>query len=128
MLIFLSLIHVYLLKTLSFTDAWEFTSHCARLETNREKPDCESSDVLYPDRCFGRSKFDAYQRDDVLSGKMELFGLNCRCYELNCTAEMAEIKFEFMESSPNPPSPNETTPTTTGECTCTARVHLAAMH
>ena len=73
-----------------------------------DKPDCESNKVFYPDRCFNRLEFDTSQRDDVMSGRMKIFGLSCRCYELNCTAEMAEFEFEFR---PNPPSPNETTPT-----------------
>ena len=94
------------------TDGWEFTSHCVRLVTLTESPDCQSNGVLYPDRCVGSNDdFDASQRDDVLSGRVESFIVDCGCYEVNCTAEMAEIKFEFSESPPNPPENNETTPT-----------------
>lgn len=96
-----------------YVDAWGFTSHCLRLETHMETPDCRSNKVLYPDRCVGSLEFEAHQRDDVLNGKLGLFGLACRCYELNCTSEMAEIKFEFLESPTNPThvGVNETTPT-----------------
>ena len=87
-----------------------------------EKPDCESNEVFYPDRCVGSTEFDASQRDDVLSGRMGLFGLDCRCYELNCTSEMAEIKFKFLKSPTNPLSDNETTPTCEFN-TCTSNWH-----
>ena len=89
-----------------------------------EKPDCESNEVFYPDRCVGNSKFNASQRDDVLSGRMGLVGIDCRCYELNCTSEMAEIKFEFLESLTYPPTvgENEIIPTCEFN-TCTSNWH-----
>ena len=82
----------------SNVDAWRFSSHCFPLEAHAGRPDCTSNGIFHADRCFGRQGFDAGQRESVLSGEMGLITLPCRCYELNCTAEMAEIEFEFPES------------------------------
>ena len=83
---------------LYFLDAWIFFSSCFQLEAHAWKPNCTSNGIFHADRCFGRQKFDAGQRESIISGKMGLITLSCRCYELNCTAEMAKIEFEFFES------------------------------
>ena len=52
---------------------------------------------------------------------MGLFGLNCGCFELNCTAGMAEIKFKFdSPMNPSGGSENMTTPT----CEFNACMHI----
>ena len=78
-------------------------AHCFRLEAHMGKPNCTSNGIFRADCCFGRQEFDASQRESIISGEIEFF-LPCRCYELNCTAEMAKIEFEFFESptSANP--------------------------
>ena len=81
-----------------FLDAWIFFSRCFPLEVHAWKPNCTSNGIFHADRCFSRHKFDANQRESIVSGEMGFPALSCRCYELNCTAEMAGIEFEFFES------------------------------
>ena len=91
------------------TGKWEFTSHCISLETHRESPDCEANGLLYPDRCVGTHRIEPYEREGVLSGRATLFGVHCGCYETNCTAEMAEIKFDFVQFPPDAVAPTTST-------------------
>ena len=79
------------------TGKWEFTSHCISLETHRESSDCKMNGLLYPDRCVGTHRVNPYEHEEVLSGRAPLFGINCGCYEANCTVGMAEIKFDFVQ-------------------------------
>lgn len=78
------------------TGEWDFTSHCISLETHRESPNCEANGLLYPDRCVGTHQVYRFGREEVLSGRTPLSGVTCGCYETNCTAGMAEIKFDFV--------------------------------
>lgn len=100
-----------------------FTSSCFPLEAHAGKPDCESNGIFHADRCFGRQVFDADPRESVLSGEIGFTAI-CRCYELNCTAEMAEIEFEFFESPTFVNPPEDTSELNTyATITCTSNYY-----